>query len=135
MVPTRSVFLLSLSAAVSGFSPVQAQPEPQYLVDHSDCQYFGPDHVKFAHTGLNEKQFSSPAQRYRLSMLTGGVASALPVAEARSTTDATAQPNTIDNYLFAAMKAAGVTPASPTTDFEFIRRITLDLTGRIPTPP
>jgi len=32
------------------------------------------------------------------------------------------------------MQNAGVTPAPPTSDYEFIRRITLDLTGRIPTP-
>jgi hypothetical protein len=88
----------------------------------------------FAHTGLNEK--SNPAQRSRLSALTSTVASALPVVAARSSADAAAQPttNTIDTYLFAAMKDAGVTPADPTTDLEFIRRVTLDLTGRIPTP-
>jgi len=32
------------------------------------------------------------------------------------------------------MQAAGVTPAGTTNDYEFIRRATLDLTGRIPTP-
>jgi hypothetical protein len=40
---------------------------------------------------------------------------------------------TIDRYIFVALQDAGVTPADPTTDAEFIRRITLDLTGRIPT--
>src|SRR4029453_10196141 len=29
---------------------------------------------------------------------------------------------------------SGVAPAGKTNDFEFIRRVTLDLTGRIPTP-
>ena len=28
----------------------------------------------------------------------------------------------------------GITPAPKTTDWEFVRRVTLDLTGRIPTP-
>src|SRR5690349_3861426 len=41
---------------------------------------------------------------------------------------------TIDKYLYADMQAQGVTPADKTTDVEFIRRVTLDLTGRIPTP-
>lgn len=109
---------------------MQAQQTPQYLVDHSDCLYFGAQHEKFSHTGLNET-----AQPYRLSKLTRAVASALPAREARSAPDATAQPipNNIDKYLFAAMKDAGVTPADPSTDAEFIRRVTLDLTGRIPT--
>ena len=40
---------------------------------------------------------------------------------------------TIDKYLFADMQAQGVTPADKINDFEFIRRVTLDLTGRIPT--
>src|SRR5580704_3111152 len=137
MVLSRSVVWLSLSAATSGFLALQAQQEPQYLVDHSDCKYFGADHEKFAHTGLKEIELSGAAQRYRLSMLTGAVSSALPVQEVRTSAHTAAQPgstNTIDKYLFAAMQDAGVTPAAPTTDLEFIRRITLDLTGRIPTP-
>ena len=40
----------------------------------------------------------------------------------------------IDALLFADMQAKGVVPAARTTDWEFIRRVTLDLTGRIPTP-
>ncbi len=39
---------------------------------------------------------------------------------------------TIDKYLFDAMQQAGVTPAAKTNDYEFIRRVTLDLAGRIP---
>src|SRR5579871_6262765 len=39
----------------------------------------------------------------------------------------------IDFYIFQALNQAGVAPAPPTTDSEFIRRVTLDLTGRIPT--
>jgi len=125
MVLSRSVVWLSVSAAISGFLPLRAQEEPQYLVDHSDCSYFGADHEKFSGAG----------RRYRLSAATGVVSNALPVPEARPTqADATSTTNTIDRHLFAAMKDAGVTPAVPTTDFEFIRRVTLDLTGRIPTP-
>ena len=40
----------------------------------------------------------------------------------------------IDQYLFSAMQSAGVQPADTTTDWEFVRRIYLDLTGRIPSP-
>ncbi|MEO7651811.1 MAG: DUF1549 domain-containing protein, partial [Bryobacteraceae bacterium] len=41
---------------------------------------------------------------------------------------------TIDKYIFEDLQANGVPPAGKTTDFEFARRVTLDLTGRIPTP-
>jgi len=40
--------------------------------------------------------------------------------------------NFIDSDLFGAMKAAGVQPAALSTDAEFLRRISLDLTGQIP---
>jgi hypothetical protein len=39
----------------------------------------------------------------------------------------------IDSQIFKAMADAGVTPAPRTNDYEFIRRVTLDLTGRVPT--
>jgi len=42
--------------------------------------------------------------------------------------------DSIDFYIFDAWRANGITPAPRTTDWEFIRRVTLDLTGRIPTP-
>jgi hypothetical protein len=45
-----------------------------------------------------------------------------------------AQSGSIDSFIFSALSAAGVQPAPATTDYEFIRRGTLDLTGRIPTP-
>ena len=41
---------------------------------------------------------------------------------------------TIDHYIFQAIQEAGVVPADRTTDAEYIRRVTLDLTGRIPDP-
>ncbi len=39
---------------------------------------------------------------------------------------------TIDRHLFEAMEQAGVQPARVCTDEEYLRRVTLDLTGRIP---
>jgi len=64
------------------------------------------------------------------------VAASLPTPPGGTRTGDLTAPstNTIDRYLFKAMEDAGVAPAPPTTDYEFIRRVTLDLTGRIPTP-
>src|SRR5260370_8231993 len=89
---------------------MQGQQTPQYLVDHSDCLYFGAQHEKFAHTGLNET-----AQRYRLSKMTAAVASALPARESRVAPDATAQPvsSNIAKYLFAALNHPALTPPAP----------------------
>jgi len=57
-----------------------------------------------------------------------GFAFLLPLALAASAAD-----NTIDRNVNQELANAGVTAAPKTTDFEFIRRVTLDLTGRIPT--
>ena len=40
----------------------------------------------------------------------------------------------VDAEIFGAMKAAGFEPARPASDAEFLRRVSLDLTGRIPDP-
>jgi hypothetical protein len=40
----------------------------------------------------------------------------------------------VDHYIDAALKENGVKPASPADDAELLRRSTLDLNGRIPTP-
>jgi hypothetical protein len=40
----------------------------------------------------------------------------------------------IDTHIFGKIERAGIPHAPPATDQEFVRRVTLDLTGRIPTP-
>src|SRR5437667_2360209 len=45
-----------------------------------------------------------------------------------------ASANVIDQLILGKMTADGVDPAPRTSDAEFLRRIYLDLTGRIPTP-
>ena len=41
----------------------------------------------------------------------------------------------IDQLVEAGWKEQGITPAAPADDFNWLRRVTLDLTGRIPTGP
>ncbi len=53
---------------------------------------------------------------------------------ARKGSRALAVSNFIDTYVGAKMASDGVIPAPPSGDAEFLRRIMLDLTGRIPTP-
>jgi hypothetical protein len=42
--------------------------------------------------------------------------------------------NYIDNEIFGAMRTAGIQPAALSSDEEFLRRVTIDLTGQIPDP-
>ncbi len=46
---------------------------------------------------------------------------------------AAAQGSLIDQSIFNALQANNIQPADLTTDYEFVRRVSLDLTGRIPT--
>ena len=55
-------------------------------------------------------------------------------ARPMSTTRLAASSNFIDQLVSKKMSADGVAPAPQTTDAEFLRRVFLDLTGRIPTP-
>lgn len=98
---------------------------PEYPVAHAECTRFGAQAERYV------------PNRHRLAVtgLTNVVAAQLAapmVATAKA--DAAPPTGTIDTNIFGALKAAGVTPAPATTDYEFIRRVTLDLTGRIPTP-
>src|SRR5438067_2253617 len=58
-------------------------------------------------------------------------------SDATSTVDAPTIPhkNFIDDSIFNRMAAAGIKSAPLASDAEFLRRVTLDLTGRTPTVP
>ncbi len=104
------------------------EPEPQA---HPQCSFFGPERARF----LEASPFvaSRPA---RWSSATEWVSSRRPkgpVAARQALPRRGHELGLIDRHLFEAMERAGVRPAQRTNDFEFIRRVTLDLTGRVPT--
>jgi hypothetical protein len=102
-----------------------AQPVPA----HPECAFFGPERNRFLEAGR-------PGTNHQLSSLTEdavrragySVSSRGPEASPSYAADS------IDAYIFADLDANGIKPAPLTTDWEFIRRVTLDLTGRIPAP-
>jgi hypothetical protein len=101
---------------------------PEYVVPHPECVLFG------------AKYNGQAPHKAAMSALTNTVAAALaPIPPGSRTGTFTkeqqqAQSGSIDSFIFSALSSAGVQPAPGTTDYEFIRRVTLDLTGRIPTP-
>jgi len=112
-------------------------------VSDPSCTFFGPNRDKFnGSRGLIEKARLTttvveqlPSTSDVMAAFTANAVSAMPSAPGGSRTDTLQHAtNNIDKYLFQAMADAGVTPAPATTDYEFVRRVTLDLTGRIPTP-
>jgi len=87
-------------------------------------------------TQIDEEHHPSKMQRTRADQqvgdLTAQVAARLPGLG--SVAKPVARRNLIDKHLFGAMEKDGIPHASLSNDFEFCRRIHLDLTGRIPTP-
>lgn len=59
---------------------------------------------------------------------------AMPVAAAELLPPDRPIADVVDHYVDARLTKAGVTPASQVDDYTLIRRLTLDLVGRIPTP-
>ncbi|MBI1760345.1 MAG: DUF1549 domain-containing protein [Acidobacteria bacterium] len=75
----------------------------------------------------------APAQPAKqVGELTRAVAAKLPPASAP--VQLAVPRNFIDQHLFGAMQRDAIPHAPPTNDYEFCRRVYLDLTGRIPTP-
>ena len=105
----------------------QAQePLPQNFseVDHPECAAFGPKREQQQRSAVDTS-----------NQLTARVASLLaPMTRYAAVSDSpNADPvNLIDTHIFDVLQQKNVTPAQPATDWEFIRRVTLDLTGRLP---
>ena len=109
--------------------------------EHGDCTYFGRDRDKYVGVGLA----ADLGRMQQRAALTGSVMRSL--GSSRSSGPRTRgdlfQPGTnpptgpcsgIDDCIQRTAAAAGVPMADLTTDTEFLRRVTLDLTGRIPAP-
>src|SRR5438552_15348880 len=137
MTQNKRIALFGAAAVVlSGMALSRAQEAEETpgqtaaatAVEHPECSFFM-RRDKFQATRLDS------ASGHR-SALTADVAKRLSVASPDNSAKSFQQPDTfgtIDKYLYADMQAHGVAPADKTNDYEFIRRVTLDLTGRIPT--
>ena len=111
---------------------LRAQDSGASVTAHANCTFFGPERERFLRSSNGHVRSDLTAQV--TAML--GAQSAPPIRHAPPAPRMPGDKNSnlIDYYIWQAYKANGVTPAAQTTDYEFIRRIYLDLTGRIPTP-
>ena len=99
-------------------------------VAHPECTYFAPEGEKYRVALPGRKRDSEAG---RLTELVVSRLGAKTMSAGSAPRLAAAAESTIDRYIFQTLEEAGVTPAPPATDQEFARRVTLDLTGRIPT--
>jgi hypothetical protein len=136
----RRFTLFAIFGCAAGFvllGPGKAQ-EQELQIEHADCDYFGvnrdhyiPDDLR--HVGASTRKFrelTTTTQQVTAMMAAPGGNTSRQI---RRQTQGPA-PGSIDSFIWADFKKHNITPAPQTTDWEFIRRVTLDLTGRIPTP-
>jgi hypothetical protein len=141
----KSFFIISsltIGLVATGFLAIHAQEPVQNqraegasTTDHSDCLMFGPQRERYANQALHAHrlgQLTDQVSAVRMAAMSSTPAISVPGGSRTSSADSTSA-NLIDGYIFPALKAQGVTPARMTNDYEFVRRIYLDMTGRIPT--
>lgn len=125
-------FILTATLAVSllpGFSNLRAQElEPDESLPAQNCTYRAdPQEVE-----LREYRARQAAAIRVLQFVNS---EGLRATEVRNTAPGEVpRRNLIDNYIFDRLVAAGVQSAPLSTDAEFMRRVSLDLTGRAPAP-
>jgi len=125
--------------AGSGLVLSWAQEPDELEVNHADCVLFSTKGRELSESGLNAES----RRRFRLSQLTEEVLAAsatknlkrevIPGGSRTNIFQELDKMGTIDSHLFRAMQDAGATPSAKTDDYTFARRVSLDLTGRVPT--
>ena len=119
---------------LAGFALLLPAQEPQLNVDHSECSYFSPQGEEMT----QEHQLRASRKQYKVSARTVEVAAKLREGGRRVMEITTmgaipadlSQSGLIDQQIYQSLKNASVAPADKTSDYEFARRVSFDLTGR-----
>lgn len=129
MARRRRIWVFAAFAALA-FS------QDQLPVEHPECTFFGPQRERYVTDAL-DRLGAGRGRTRDFTTTTEAVSRALAVIPGGSQTytyGRAHQTGSLDSYIWADFKKQNITPAPRTTDWEFVRRVTLDLTGRIPTP-
>ena len=118
----------------SGLLVSRPQDETQLPLSHPDCIFFGPQRERFIPEGTAGARSRNPHTLSAITARVTGMIGYVPAGSPTYTLNQSYPDGSIDSYIFADLQAHGITPAPAATDWEFIRRVTLDLTGRIPSP-
>ena len=126
--------ILLLALAVGGATGLVAQTAAD-VNPEMNCSFFDSARQKAAAGGPNGSFFTKTNLSGTTNEVTRRLApNFVPGGTRTDTSQQLDKLETIDRHIFQAIQDAGVVPAGRTTDAEYIRRVTLDLTGRIPTP-
>ncbi len=125
---------IAIAAGMTGVPSLHAQSEePTVNADHAECVFFGPRRAQFQENMLGAARrprgaYSRQTQQVVNRLGNGGRAAA--AQDSRGIESG----NLIDRHIFGVLQERGIQPAARTSDYEFIRRVSLDLTGRVPAP-
>ena len=100
---------------------------PDYTVEHPECVLFGPKYDQYVAKALGGAGTTPHQAEVERAHQRGSRTAAQGPAGQPHRHLSTSRPRrgSIDSYIFGALQTAGVQPAPATTDFEFIRRVTL----------
>ena len=127
--PRHRIAILFPVLALAGILSAQ-----EAAMQNADCPYFGPQRERFITESVRKTMGIKPARSLSAETAAAVKMIGAPGGSRSYNFDQTHAAGSIDSYIWADFQAHGITPAAKTTDWEFIRRVTLDLTGRIPTP-
>ena len=129
------VFLASASIGVvvlatTFFAGAQEQ-DPVSLENHSDCNFFGAEREKYA-TEARDRYWRSRITEEVSNFGRYGFQAIVPTGTRTRLLQDQVSDSPIDVAIFGELQRKNIAPAEKTNDFEFARRVTLDLTGRVP---
>lgn len=140
----RSAYLALASAGIAisgmtlGWGQSQDVDVPAVNADHSECTYFGAKRAQYMEQALG----AARGGRNSFSAETEAIVSRLGATRqfvpggTRTYADqkGSESGNLIDKNIFGVLQARGIAPAARASDYEFVRRASLDLVGRVPKP-
>ncbi len=131
LVAAFGLGVIVLAGAI--FAGAQEQ-NPVDLENHTDCAFFGAGAEKRSKE-LRDRYWRSRITQQIMStgVAEGQIQNLVPSGSRTQQLQGQASDNPIDVAILSELQRRGIPPAEQTTDLEFLRRVTLDVTGRIPT--
>lgn len=131
--------LASAGVFISGLMPVRGQSEETVNADHAECSYFGSKRAQFVEPMLaaarrTRSSFSDETESVVARLGGRDVIRAFTPGAGFNPAAMQNSGNLIDKHIFGVLQAKGIAPAARANDYEFVRRVSLDLTGHLPKP-
>ncbi|MBI2689630.1 MAG: DUF1553 domain-containing protein [Acidobacteria bacterium] len=127
-----------LISVLAGFTITGQEQEGEIVADHAECTYFGPKRAQFVAGSLaaaRQPRNSFSQETEEIVSRLGATRQFVPGGSRTfSSMQGADSSNVVDKNIFGVLQSRGIAPAGRTNDYEFIRRASLDLTGRVPAP-